>query len=136
MTSRIYHPERKHPGTAQEDLNPDAQKGQNYGLVGPHPEKDPDRYRTAYDVKEVHHLLRELTDDLLKHIPILPPGSRLEQDATYLDLKNPTRREFKATGDMEAGPDDWYVPKSEVDYQLWNRLRGITELARTGGRGD
>jgi len=25
-------------------------------------------------------------------------------------------------GSMEAGSDNWYVPKTEVDYQLWNRL--------------
>ncbi len=39
--------------------------------------------------------------------------------------------EFKATSGMEAGR--LIVPKSEVDYQLWNRLRGVTDPARTGG---
>jgi hypothetical protein len=34
---------------------------------------------------------------------------------------------------MEAGPDDVIVPKSEVDYQLWKLLRGVTDPARTGG---
>jgi hypothetical protein len=33
---------------------------------------------------------------------------------------------------MEAGAGKLIVPKSEVDYQLRNRLRGATGPARTG----
>jgi hypothetical protein len=64
---------------------------------------------------------------------VLPKGSRLEYRATYIDLKNPSPHEFTATGDMVAGPDNWYVAKDVVDYQLWNRLLGVTEPERTGG---
>jgi hypothetical protein len=34
---------------------------------------------------------------------------------------------------MEAGPDAWYVAKSDIDYLLWNRLLGVTnpELVET-----
>ena len=130
MTQKVYDPSEKHPPEAQRDLNPEGAAGINYGRVGPHPEKN--NPRTAFDVKEAHRWLDGFTDDLLKQIPILPAGSRLEQDASYLDLADPARREFKATGDMEAGPDHLYVPKSEVDYQLWNRLIGVTNPARTG----
>ena len=130
MTQRVYDPSDKHPPEYQRDLNPDAAAGINYGGVGPHPEKD--NPRTVYDVKEAHRLLHDVTDDQLKKIPILPAGSRLEQDATYIDLADPARKEFKATSGMEAGPDSLLVPKSEVDYQLWNRLRGVTDPARTG----
>jgi len=130
LTGKIYHPEDKHPDEWQQDLNPDASKGQNYGLVGPHPEKD--NARTAFDLKDVHRRLRDFNDDELKQIPVLPPGSRLEQDASYLDLADPNRAEFKALGNMDAGPDNDYVPKTEVHYQLWNRLIGVTEPARTG----
>jgi len=128
MTQKVYDPSEKHPGDAQRDLNPDGAAGINYGRVGPHPEKDDPR--TAYDVKEAHRLLNGYTDDQLKQIPILPAGSRLEQDATYLDLADLAKGEFKATSGMEAGA--LFVPKSEVDYQLWNRLRGVTDPARTG----
>ena len=62
----------------------------------------------------------------------MPRGSRLEQGATYVDLQDPQLREIKAMGNMEAGPNNWYVPKSEVDYQLWNRLIGITNPERLG----
>jgi len=138
MVDKLHHPrtegpEQKHPGAYQQDMNPDAAAGQNFGLTGPHPEKD--NPTTAYDVKEAHHLLHEFTDDLLKQIPILPVGIRLEQDASYLDLRDPQRREFKATSDMRSGEDNLFVPKSEVDYQLWNRLIGVTTPERTGQGG-
>jgi len=130
MTQKVYDPSDKHPPEYQRDLNPDAAAGINFGTVGSHPEKE--NPRTAFDVKEAHRLLKDFTDDQLKQIPILPVGHRLEQDATYLDLAAPDRKEFTATSGMEVGPDALIVPKSEVDYQLWNRLRGITDPARTG----
>jgi len=133
MSGRIYRPDLRHPEEAQQDLNPDALAGQNWRRIGPHPEKD--NPRTAYDIKEVQRSLHDFTDDLLKRIPVMPEGSRLEQDATYIDLRDPDRREFAATGDMQAGPDNWYVPKREVDYELWNRLIGVTNPARTGQGG-
>jgi len=115
MTQRVYDPSDKHPPEYQKDLNPEAAAGINYGGVGPHPEKD--NPRTAFDVKEAHRRLADFSDEQLKQMPILPAGSRLEQDATYINL---------------AGPGDLIVPKSEVDYQLWNLLRGVTDPARTG----
>ena len=35
-------------------------------------------------------------------------------------------------GDQEATAESRYVPKSEVDYQLWNRLIGVDNPERTG----
>jgi hypothetical protein len=105
----------QHPDEYQADLNPDYEAGENHG---------PPVYatRTAYEIKGLHEILRPLRDDELKQIPVLAAGSRLEQGATYLDLRFPQRGEFKAMGFMEAGPDDWYVPKSEVDHELWHRI--------------
>jgi len=131
MTQKVYEPGDKHPPKYQGDMNPDAAAGINYGSVGPHPERD--NPRTAHDVKEAHRLLKDFSDDQLKQIPILPAGTRLEQDATYIDLADPARKEFKATSGMEVKTDALITPKSEVDYQLWNRLRGVTDPARTGG---
>jgi hypothetical protein len=107
--------------------------GQNVGLAGPHPEM---HAATAFDLKSAHRMLEGLNDADLKQIPILSPGSRLEQGATYLDLQIPNRHEFKARGDMVAGPDNWYVPKDRVDYELWNRLLGIANPERLGTAGD
>lgn len=94
------------------------------------PENPEKASRTAYDIKDVHRMLEGITDDGLKAIPVLWEGARLEQGATYIDLRDPQRREFKATGDMVATHEHWYVPKDAVDYELWNRLIGITNPER------
>jgi len=130
MTDRIYRPEEKHPEPYQQDLNPDASKGLNWGLAGPHPEKG--GARTAKDVKEVHAMLSEFADDELERVPILPAGTRLEANATYINLRELPGKEFTAEGKEDVGEDDYIVPKSEVDYQLWNRLIGVTNPERTG----
>ena len=110
-----------------QDLNPDFLKGQNAGMQGPRAEQNAP---TAHDVKAAHNSLIGFEDNELKQIPILPQGSRLDQGATYIDLHESPPREFKATGDMEAGPDNWYVPKKTVPYELWNRLIGIDNPER------
>lgn len=101
--------------------------GANVGAAGPHPEQDA---RTAYELKSLNQRLQDYTDDELKQIPVLPRGSRLEQGATYIDLADAAPREFTATGEMEAGPENRFVPKSVVDYSLWNRLIGVKNPAR------
>jgi len=113
MTSHIYRPEDKHPEPYQRDLNPDASKGLNWGLAGPHPEQED--LRTAKDVKEVHALLREFSDDELDRIPILPPGARLEANATYINLREKPAREFTAEGKEDVAAGDYIVPKNQVD---------------------
>jgi hypothetical protein len=67
---------------------------------------------------------------------VTAPGTRLEQGATYVDLRDPGRGEFTATGGMAAGPDDWYVAKDTVDYQLWNRLIGVRNPEHFGETND
>ncbi len=129
MTDKTPHAGEQHPEEWRQDLNPDANAGQNYGGAGA--QSDPN-IGTAYDITESHNVLQEFSDDELKGIPVLPQGSRLRQGATYIDLQAPDRQEFTATGDMEAGPGNWFVPKSQVDYQLWNRLIGVTNPERLG----
>src|SRR5207237_10046291 len=85
MTTRIYKPEEKHPEPYQQDLNPDASKGINWGDVGPHPEKE--SLRTAKDVKDLHRRLHEFQDDELQRIPVLPTGPRLDANASYRNLQ-------------------------------------------------
>ena len=60
------------------------------------------------------------------------PGTRLQQGATYVNLQRLEEGEFTAAGFMEVGPDDWIVPKDEVDYLLWNHLIGVTNPERLG----
>ena len=129
MTDRTPHAGEQHPEEWRRDLNPDANAGQNYGRAGSTSDQD---VRTAYDITELQNVLGEFNDEELKGIPVLAQGTRLRQGATYVDLQTPDRQEFTATGDIEAGRDNWFVPKSEVDYQVWNRLIGVTNPERLG----
>jgi hypothetical protein len=109
------------------ELRPDNLAGANYGLRG---QTEAVQGRPASDIKELHTRLADLTDDELRRILILPEGSRLEQGAKYIDLQHLEQGEFVATAEMVAGPDNYYVPKAETDYVLWNRLNQVTNPAR------
>ena len=119
MGERIPRPGEQHPEGWREDLNPNAMAGQNLGTTGPHDDKT---NHTTYEIKELHERMPEFTDDELKSVPVLRLASRLEQGATYIDLRHPENGEFVALGDQQAELLNWYVPKSEVGYELWNRL--------------
>lgn len=126
--------ERKHPDEYQRDLSPDRMAGQNIGEVDG---GSVGRRRNAHDVKDVHRTLHdEFRDDELRAIPVLEQGERLKQGARYMDLHDPERREFTATGDMTTGPETWIVPKDEVPYSLWNRLSGVDNPERIPERRD
>jgi hypothetical protein len=113
------------PDEWEQDLHPQPMARRNVGLEGLHPEKENDA-PNAYEIKKLHRLLEGYIDDELKQIRVLPQGSRLQQGATYIDLNDPERKEFTAMGGgMEAGSSNWYVPKTEVSYWLWNRLIGL-----------
>lgn len=111
------------------DLNPNPMAGQNIDAAGPHREQ---QARTAKDVKNVHRRFDDWSDDDLEQVPILPEGTRLEQNATYLDVANLQAEEFTATGGMVAEEGQCLVAKSSVPYQIWNRLRGVNDVKRTG----
>ncbi|MCU0565540.1 MAG: hypothetical protein MUF49_02970 [Oculatellaceae cyanobacterium Prado106] len=113
----------------QQDLNPNPTAGQNHGIET---SASAHEYLTADQIKDLHRDLEGYTRDDLRQIIVLPPGSRLEQGAKYIDLKDPERQEFAARGDMEAGSSNYYVPKTEIDYQLWNRLTNVQNPERTG----
>jgi hypothetical protein len=123
-----------HPRSGEdysEDLNPDFLAGEDHGEgialeVG----------LTAYNVKELHGKLADLTNDELKNIPIVPVGSRLEQGAKYLDLAHLEQDEFVATAGMVADEDHYYVPKKATNYLLWNRLNQVSNPARLDESGE
>lgn len=126
--------ERKHPEEWAGDLSPNRLAGQNIGEVSSRAEQDA---RNARDVKEVHRALGgEFRDDELRQIPLVEEGQRLQQGATYVDLRDPDRREFTATGEMSADPESRLVPKDQVPYSLWNRLRGVEDPERIAERGE
>lgn len=126
MADRKALNDQSQPDEWDRDLHPDPEAGQNRG-------RTPDRelgFRTAYDIRPLHRSMSGWQDDDLKGIPVLPPGERLQQGATYLDLRDPGRGEFTASGNMTAGEENAYVPKDQVPYPTWNRLRGIDDPER------
>ena len=116
-----FQTEAKHPPEYQDDLNPDYKEGINYGTVGP---EAGFHAPVAYDIKEFHTQFPQLKDDELRCIPVLPTGTALQQGATYLDLKS--GEEISARADNEATKDNWFVPKSEIGYDLYNRLQELS----------
>lgn len=123
----------QHPDEYRKDLNPNAMKGQNIGIGEAQESKDAP---TAYDHKEVHRRLRDMTDDNLKQIRVIETGTRLQQGATYIDLNRLDAGEFTATGDVEAGAENLYVAKKETPYHLWNLLVGVDNPARVPDSAD
>src|SRR4051794_1027703 len=103
-------PELRHPEPHLHDLSSDAPARPGPDRIAPRPPED--FSRTAYDVKEARLQLVGWSDDDLRQIPLMPVGARLEEGATYVDLREPARREFAATGDMRVPPDGLYVPRS------------------------
>jgi hypothetical protein len=85
---------------------------------------------SADEIKGMHTILADLTDDELKNITILPAGTRLEQGAKYIDLRNLEQGEFVARSNMVADVGNAFVPKKETDYLLWNRLNQVATPAR------
>ena len=125
--------EQPHPDHYMPDLNPDYLAGRNAGPGSPHPS---DLGLTAADVKRLRAELPDLDDADLRNIPLVPPGSRLAQGATYVDLADPDRQPFTAMGDMSAGRRSALVRKGEVDYLLWNRLTGVNQPERLDQPGE
>lgn len=116
----------KHPSPWQEDLNPDHMAGQNLGEQS----AGDGETLTAADIDELARELSDFTMDELRQIPILRPGTRLQQGATYLDLRDPQNEAFTATGDLTVEDDDWFVPESATPYPFWNRLLGLSDPQR------
>jgi hypothetical protein len=121
--------EQKHPSEWAHDLSPNRMAGQNVGPVEGERER---AIKTAYEVKELHRRLQGFADDELKQLPILPEGTRLQQNATYVDLADEPPQEFKASGGLAAQAGHYYVAKDRVPYPLWNRLIGEEKPGQGG----
>lgn len=105
----------------QQDLNPDPKAGFNIGIEG----EKPGRFeRTAADIASLPQQMEGYSSEDLNRIPVLKPGTRLEQGAKYINLKDPARQEFVGMASDAVDEDDYIVPKSQVGYDLWNRLAG------------
>jgi hypothetical protein len=127
MPDRKPQAEQKHPDEWQRDLNPNHLAGQNIG------QRSPADQQTMHvrDLKDADRLLPGFTDSEMREIPLVPAGARLEQGATYVDLRHSDRRPFTATAGMIADEGCLLVDKAEVPYQYWNRIIGRGGVERT-----
>jgi hypothetical protein len=117
----------------QSDLNPDAMAGQNIGAVGAHPEKGT---RTVHDFKELHAGFSEWSDGALKQIPVVPEGSRLEQNATYIDLMAATPPSLRPLGARrpEAATAMCRRARCHISFGTTSRCKECDAHGRCGER--
>jgi hypothetical protein len=111
--------QEKHPPEWRTDLNPERMEGQNIGTSS----KNNDSLApTAADIGVLGGRPNGFTRDELSQIPIVPAGTKLKQGAVYLDMRIPSPVPFTATADITAREINYYAPKAEIPYELWNRL--------------
>jgi hypothetical protein len=111
--------QEKHPPEWRGDLNPERMEGQNIGASS---KRNDSSARTAGDIDMLAGRLNGFTRDELSQIPIVPSGTKLKQGAVYLDMRIPSPVPFTATADITATEMNYYAPKADIAYELWNRL--------------
>ena len=79
--------------------------------------------RTAMDVRTEHRVLRSFSDRDLAAMPLVPEATRLIRGAWYLDLHNPAKADFPATGDEMVEPGQHLLARNEVSDELWQEIR-------------
>ncbi|TMF80280.1 MAG: hypothetical protein E6I18_06145 [Chloroflexi bacterium] len=79
--------------------------------------------RTARDVRAEHRVLLSFSDADLGAMPLVPENTRLARAGWYLDLHDPGRADFRATGDETVEPGQHVLARKEVSAELWDELR-------------
>lgn len=121
--------QEKHPPEWRDDLNPARMEGHNIGASS---KRNDSGALTAADIDVLAGRLSGFTRDELSEVPIVQAGTKLKQGAVYLDLRIPAPVPFTATADITATEMNYYAPKAEISYELWNRLVGALGPAPIG----
>ena len=79
--------------------------------------------RTAKDVRAEHRVLLSFSNADLAAMPLVPEGTRLARGGWYLDLHNPAKADFLASGDEAVEPGQHVLARKEVPGALWEELR-------------
>lgn len=79
--------------------------------------------RTARDVRGEHRVLLSFSDADLALMPLVEEGTALARRQWHLDLHDPARADFVATGDEIVEPGQHVVARAEVPAELWEELR-------------
>ena len=111
--------QKKHPDEWSDDLNPNRMQGQNIGASSKPSNLRP---HTAAEIDVLAGRLGSFSHDELLQIPIVPVGTKLKQGAVYLDMRIPAPVPFTAIADIKATELNYYAPKAEIPYELWDRL--------------
>jgi hypothetical protein len=119
--------EQKHPDQWNRNPNPDRVAGEN---IDGAPSRSDRHARTAADIEALTEKLTDFTRDELAKIPIVSVGTKLKQGAVYLDLRSPAPVPFTATGENIAQEVNYFTPRAEIRYEIWNRLVNKLEPAR------
>ena len=77
---------------------------------------------TAADVKSEHRVLRDIAEDELRELPLVPVGAFLERGEWYLDLHNPARGEFSGDGHSRVRPGRRVIARRAASEQMWDQL--------------
>jgi len=88
---------------------------------GASPQAGVDR-RTGRDVRAEHRVLLSFSDADLAAIPLVTEGTRLARGGWYLDLHNPAKADFLASGDETVEPGQHMVARRDVSGELWDEL--------------
>jgi hypothetical protein len=70
--------------------------------------------RTAKDVRAEHRVLLSFSNADLAAMPLVPEGTRLVRGGWYLDLHNPAKADFLASGDEAVEPGQHMLARKEV----------------------
>src|SRR5438094_4914213 len=78
--------------------------------------------RTAKDVRAEHRVLLSFSVADLGAMPLVSENTRLVRGGWYLDLHDPARADFIASGDEAVEPGQHVLARKEVSAELWDEL--------------
>jgi len=78
--------------------------------------------RTAKDVRAEHRVLLSFSDADLDAMPLVTEGTRLARGGWYLDLHNPAKADFLASGDETVEPGQHVLARKSVPGELWDEI--------------
>ena len=77
----------------------------------------------AIDVQADHRVLREVSGDYLRDVPLLAEGTILTRRHEYIDFHDPARADFRAEGTEVVKPGQRMVARTDVGDEAWRELR-------------
>ncbi len=83
--------------------------------------------RMAVEIQADHRILQEVSDHVLRTIPLLEEGTTLERRKEYIDLHDPARADFRAEGGEVVKPGQRMVARSEISPEAWDELRAACD---------